>query len=153
VQDFLERPLVLENPSTYLAFAENSLSEWAFLSRMAEEADCGLLLDINNVYVCSVNHGFDPEEYIRSVPHDRIVQFHLAGHTNHGSHIVDTHDHPVPDPVWRLYDLAYKLTGGVSTLVEWDAKIPEFHVLHAEVLKARRFAEGDAVDGPREAVR
>jgi uncharacterized protein len=153
VQDFLERPLVLENPSTYLVFAENSLSEWAFLSRMAEEADCGLLLDVNNVYVCSVNHGFDPEEYIRSVPHDRIVQFHLAGHTNHGSHIVDTHDHPVPDPVWRLYDLAYKLTGGVSTLVEWDAKIPEFPVLHAEVLKARRLVEGGVAEGPREVVR
>ena len=151
VQDFLERPLVLENPSTYLAFAENAMSEWAFLSRMAEEADCGLLLDVNNVYVCSVNHGFDPEEYIRSVPHERIVQFHLAGHTHHGSHIVDTHDHPVSDPVWRLYDLAYKLTGGVSTLVEWDAKIPEFPVLHAQVLKARRFAAG-AADGPREAV-
>jgi hypothetical protein len=144
VQEFLERPLVLENPSTYLAFARNTLREWEFLARLAEEADCGLLLDVNNVYVCSVNHGFDAEEYLRMLPHARIVQFHLAGHTDHGTHLIDTHDHPVCDPVWRLYALAYRLTGGVSTLVEWDARIPEFPVLHAEVLKARRLAAAAA---------
>jgi uncharacterized protein len=106
---------------------------------MAEEADCGLLLDVNNVYVSSVNHDFDPEEFIRSLPHDRVVQFHLAGHTHLGTHVIDTHDGEVTDPVWRLYRLAHELTGGVSTLLEWDARIPPFPVLHAEVLKAKRY--------------
>jgi uncharacterized protein (UPF0276 family) len=139
VQDFLERPLVLENPSTYVTFRDSTMSEWEFLSRMAQEADCGLLLDVNNVYVSSFNHGFDPQEYLRSVPHERIVQFHLAGHTHCQTHIIDTHDHPVIERVWQLYRLAHELTGGVATLLEWDAKIPEFPVVHAEVLKARRF--------------
>jgi uncharacterized protein (UPF0276 family) len=139
VQDFLERPLVLENPSTYVTFRDSTMSEWEFLNRMAQEADCGLLLDVNNVYVSSFNHGFDPQEYLRSVPHERIVQFHLAGHTHCQTHIIDTHDHPVIERVWQLYRLAHELTGGVATLLEWDAKIPEFPVVHAEVLKARRF--------------
>jgi uncharacterized protein (UPF0276 family) len=138
LQDFLERPFVMENPSTYAGFTGSTLSEWEFLARMAREADCGLLLDVNNVYVSSVNHDFDPEEFIRSVPHERVVQFHLAGHTNMGTHLIDTHDGEVIDPVWKLYRLAHQLTGGVSTLLEWDAKIPPFPVLHAEVLKARR---------------
>lgn len=137
VQDVLERPLVLENPSSYVTFAASTMSEWEFLSRMAEEADCGLLLDVNNVYVSSVNHDFDAVEFIESVPHDRIVQFHLAGHTNMGDYCIDTHDGPVIDPVWELYRLADKLTENVSTLLEWDANIPEFDVLHAEVLKAK----------------
>jgi uncharacterized protein (UPF0276 family) len=138
LQDFLERPFVLENPSTYVGFTGSTLSEWEFIRRMAEEADCGLLLDVNNVYVSSVNHDFDPEEFIRSVPHERVVQFHLAGHSNHQTHLIDTHDNHVVDPVWKLYRLAHQLTGGVSTLLEWDAKIPPFPVLHAEVLKARQ---------------
>jgi uncharacterized protein (UPF0276 family) len=138
LQDFLERPFVLENPSTYVGFTGSTLSEWEFIARMAEEADCGLLLDVNNVYVSSVNHDFDPEEFIRSVPHERVVQFHLAGHTNRHTHLIDTHDSQVVDPVWRLYRLAHQLTGGVSTLLEWDAQIPPFPVLHAEVLKAKR---------------
>ena len=137
VQDFLERPLVLENPSTYVTFAGSTMSEWEFLTRLADEADCGLLLDVNNVYVSSVNHDFDPREYVDNVPHERIVQCHLAGHTNCGTHLIDTHDDHVIDPVWELYRLAHQLTGGVSTLLEWDARIPEFPVVHAEVLKAR----------------
>jgi uncharacterized protein (UPF0276 family) len=137
VQDVLERPLVLENPSTYVGFADDTMAEWEFLAEMAEQADCGLLLDVNNVYVSSVNHDFDPVEYIRSVPHERVVQFHLAGHTNFQTHLIDTHDGQVTDAVWELYRLARQLTGEVSTLVEWDAKIPEFSVVHAEVLKAR----------------
>jgi uncharacterized protein len=136
VQDFLECPLVLENPSTYVTFADSTIPEWEFLARMAEEADCGLLLDVNNVYVSSVNHDFDPVEFIESVPHDRVVQFHLAGHTNCRTHLIDTHDGPVIDPVWELYRLAHRLTGEASTLLEWDARIPEFPVVHAEVLKA-----------------
>jgi uncharacterized protein (UPF0276 family) len=139
VQDVLQRPLVLENPSSYVTFAASTMEEWEFLSHMAEEADCGLLLDVNNVFVSSVNHEFDPADYIRSVPHNRIVQFHLAGHTDRGTHLIDTHDNHVIDPVWELYRLAHQLTGGASTLLEWDANIPEFTVVHAEVLKSRQY--------------
>lgn len=137
VQDVLERPLVLENPSSYVGFADDTMREWEFLTEMAEQADCGLLLDVNNVYVSSVNHDFDPVEYIRSVPHERVLQFHLAGHTNCQTHLIDTHDGHVIEAVWELYRLARQLTGDVSTLLEWDAKIPAFPVVHAEVLKAR----------------
>jgi uncharacterized protein (UPF0276 family) len=148
VQDFLERPLVLENPSTYVTFADSTLSEWEFLSRMAEETDCGLLLDVNNVYVSSVNHDFDPAEYIRSVPHRRVVQFHLAGHTHCRTHLIDTHDDHVIDPVWELYRLAHQSTGGAATLLEWDARIPEFPVVHAEVLKARNYMTAELASAP-----
>jgi uncharacterized protein (UPF0276 family) len=142
VQEVLERPLILENPSTYVGFADSTMTEWEFLGRLAEETGCGLLLDVNNVYVSSVNHDFDPGEYIRNVPHSLVVQFHIAGHTHCGTHIIDTHDGPVIDPVWELYRLAHQLTGGVATLLEWDAKIPSFPEVHAEVLKAhRRVAE------------
>jgi uncharacterized protein (UPF0276 family) len=139
VQEFLERPLVLENPSSYVTFTHSTMPEWEFMSRMAEETDCGLLLDVNNVYVSSVNHDFDPIEYVENLPHKRIVQMHLAGHTNCGTHLIDTHDGQVIDPVWSLYRLAHERTGGVSSLLEWDAKIPPFPVVHAEVLKAREF--------------
>ena len=148
VQDVLERPLVLENPSTYLTFTSDTLAEWEFLTLMAGEAGCGLLLDVNNVYVSSRNHGFDPEAFIAAVPAERIVQFHLAGHTDCGTHLIDTHDGEVIDRVWRLYRQAYARTRGVSTLVEWDARIPHFDVLHAEVLKARAWATGDRADTP-----
>ena len=139
VQDVLERPFVLENPSSYVTFADSTMPEAEFISRMAEEADCGLLLDVNNVYVSSVNHDFDPVEYVRSVPHRRVVQCHLAGHTDCGTYRIDTHDSEVINPVWELYRLAHELTGGISTLLEWDAKIPRFEVVHAEVLKAKNF--------------
>lgn len=139
VQDFLERPLVLENPSSYVTFAASTLSEWEFLSRLTEETGCGLLLDVNNVYVSAVNHDFDPVEYLESLPHDHVVQFHLAGHTNCGTHLIDTHDGPVIDPVWRLYRQAHELTGGASTLLEWDARIPPFEEVHAEALKAEQW--------------
>jgi len=148
VQDFLERPLVLENPSSYATFAASTMPEWEFIARMAEDADCGLLLDVNNVYVSSVNHDFDPIEYVRSVPHHRIVQCHLAGHTNCRTHLIDTHDGEVIDPVWELYRLTHRLTGGVSTLLEWDAKIPPFPVVHAEVLKARTYMTAGLRDIP-----
>jgi uncharacterized protein (UPF0276 family) len=147
VQEILERPIVLENPSSYLTFAQSTLSEWEFLTRMTAETGCGLLLDVNNVYVSCINHGLDPVEFLRSLPHDRVVQFHLAGHTNCRTHLIDTHDGPVIDPVWDLYRLAHELTGGVSTLLEWDAKIPDFPTLHAEVLKARRSLSGQAFEG------
>jgi uncharacterized protein (UPF0276 family) len=143
VQEFLERPLVLENPSSYVTFADSTMPEWEFLTRMAEDADCGLLLDVNNVYVSSVNHDFDPVEYIKSVPHRRVVQFHLAGHTDCGTHRIDTHDNHVIDPVWELYRLAHRCTGGAATLLEWDARIPEFPVVHAEVLKAKQYMSAE----------
>ncbi len=146
VQEVLERQLVLENPSSYVEFVDSTMTEWEFITHMAAQADCGLLLDVNNVYVSSVNHNFDPVEYIESVPHERVVQFHLAGHTDMGDYCIDTHDGHVVDPVWDLYRQAYKLTGGVSTLLEWDAKIPPFPELHAEVLKARAYM-GDQLEG------
>lgn len=139
VQDFLERPLILENPSSYVEFQGSTMGEAEFVTRLAETTGCGLLLDVNNVYVSSFNHDLVPAEFIQSVPHDRIVQFHLAGHTNYTTHLIDTHDGQVIDPVWELYHLAHHLTGGVSTLLEWDADIPPFPVLHEEVLKAKRF--------------
>ena len=137
VQDILERPFVFENPSSYVEFQGATLKEWEFLTEMSEQTGCGLLLDVNNVYVSAFNHDFDAEEYVRNVPHDRVVQCHLAGHTHCGTHIVDTHDGRVIDPVWGLYRLAHELTSGVSTLLEWDASIPPFPEVHAEVLKAR----------------
>ncbi|MEA2231687.1 MAG: uncharacterized protein QOD83_1503 [Solirubrobacteraceae bacterium] len=142
VQDVLERPLVLENPSSYVTYVASTMTEWEFLSRMAEEADCGLLLDVANVRVSSVNHDFDALEYLRGLPHERIVQMHLAGHDDVGTHIVDTHDRGVCDEVWELYRVACELTGGVSTLIEWDDRLPAFAEVHAEVLKARRYVGG-----------
>ncbi len=140
VQERLERPLVLENPSSYVQFAGDTLTEWEFLAELASATGCGLLLDVNNVYVSSVNHDFDPEHYLRSIPPGRVVQVHLAGHTDAGTHLVDTHDGPVVERVWELYRLARRLVGPASTLVEWDARIPPFATLHAEVLKAREWA-------------
>lgn len=137
VQEFLERPLILENPSSYVTFRSSTMQEAEFLSQVAEQANCGILLDVNNVYVSSVNHEFDPVEYLRQIPANRVVQMHLAGHMNCGTHLIDTHDGPVIHPVWQLYRQASQLTGGVSTLLEWDAKIPSFPEMHAEALKAR----------------
>lgn len=148
VQDVLERPLVLENPSSYVTFAASTMSEAEFIVRMAEKADCGLLIDVNNTYVSSVNHDFDPIEYLDILPAERIVQFHLAGHTNMGTHLIDTHDGHVVDPVWNLYRHAHERTGGVSTLLEWDARIPPFPVVHAEVLKARDHMSREFVSDP-----
>ena len=146
VQEVLERPLVLENPSSYITFQDSTMNEWEFISRMAEEADCGLLLDVNNVYVSAFNHEFDPYEFLQSLPHERVVQFHLAGHLNCGTHCIDTHDGRVIDEVWALYNKAHELTGGVSTLLEWDVNIPAFDEMHAEVLKARDFLQhGQAI--------
>jgi uncharacterized protein (UPF0276 family) len=136
VSEILERPLVLENPSSYVEFAASTLTEWDFLKRVAEEADCGLLLDVNNVYVSSVNHSFDPRDYIDGIPAERVVQYHVAGHTHKGTHILDTHsDHALPE-VWELYRRAWARTGPTATLYEWDENIPEFDVVHAEARKA-----------------
>lgn len=137
VQDYLELPFALENVSSYLTYTQSTMTEWEFVTAVAEEADCGLLLDVNNIYVSSYNHGFDPMDYVRGVPHHRVVQMHLAGHTNMGKYIIDTHSGHVIDEVWRLYRKACELTGPVSTLIEWDDEIPPFEVLAAEADKAR----------------
>jgi uncharacterized protein (UPF0276 family) len=142
VQDYLERPLIIENPSTYLEFKESSIPEWKFLSILTEETGCGLLLDVNNVYVSAYNHGFEAEEYIQNLPAQKIVQIHLAGLTDCGDYLVDTHDQAVPTPVWHLYKLAQELCGGVSTLLEWDAQIPEYLDLVAELNKAKDVLDG-----------
>jgi uncharacterized protein len=137
VQEILETRLVLENVSSYLTYTASAMTEWEFLTAVVEEADCGILLDVNNIYVSSYNHGFDPRAYVDAVPHERIVQYHLAGHTNHGKYILDTHSDHVIDPVWDLYRRACEHTGPVSTLVEWDDDIPDFDTLAAEAEKAR----------------
>jgi uncharacterized protein (UPF0276 family) len=140
VQDILERPIGLENPSSYVEFARSTITEWDFLAQVAEEADCGLLLDANNIYVSSFNHGFDPFEYLDGIPHERVIQYHLAGHTNHGTHIIDTHSDHVIDAVWDIYAASVAKSGGRPTLLEWDENIPEFEVVHAEAEKARRYS-------------
>lgn len=139
VSDILERPLILENASTYAEFASSTMPEWEFFGRLMEEADCGMLLDVNNVYVSAFNHGFDPKAYLDAIDPSRVAQYHLAGHTNKGTHIVDTHNDHVIDPVWDLYRHSVARTGNLSTLLEWDADIPEFEVVHAEALKSRAF--------------
>ena len=144
ISEYLERPLVIENPSTYLEFSASNWTEWDFLAELAEQADCGILLDVNNVYVSSFNHGFDPRGYIDRIPADRVVQIHLAGHTNKGTHILDTHSDHVIDSVWELYRRAFQRFGSVSTLLEWDEAIPRFEVVHAEALKAREYRQAPA---------
>lgn len=144
VQDYLERPLIIENPSTYASFKNSTIKEWDFLRMMTEETGCGLLLDVNNVYVSSFNNDFDPVEYLEGIPFERVVQMHLAGHQNCGNYIIDTHDREVTDSVWKLFQMAWQRTGGVSTLLEWDGNIPEFDVYHAELLKARNFMSAHA---------
>ena len=137
VQDFLGAPLVLENPSSYAEFSQSSLGEAEFIAALLEEADARLLLDVNNVYVSAFNHGLEPLDYLRALPLDRVVQFHVAGHTHHGTHIVDTHIGPVPDDVWGLLGSAYALGARAPVLLEWDAEIPEFEVVHRDALRAR----------------
>lgn len=140
VQDFLESPLLLENPSSYVEFSGSTMTEYDFLARLCAEADCGLLLDVNNIYVASFNHGYDPKTYLDAIDPTRVVQFHVAGHTNNGTHIVDTHIGPVIEPVWELFRDAYARCGGASMLLEWDAEIPSFEATHAEALRAHDYA-------------
>jgi uncharacterized protein (UPF0276 family) len=142
VQHFLGTPIALENPSTYAELSGASMPEWEFLARLAELADCAILLDVNNVYVSALNHGFDPAVYLDAVPFDRVVQLHVAGHTDHGTHIIDSHIGPVVDPVWELLALAHRRAGGVPILLEWDAEIPAFEVVHREALRAREHIGG-----------
>lgn len=137
VQDYLKRPLVVENASTYVSFVESDMSEADFVREMAERADCLLLLDVNNVFVSSFNHGFDPIAFIDAVPVERVVQFHMAGHTDKGTHRVDTHDQPVCEEVWALYEHARRRFGDVSAMIERDDNFPPFSELLDELQQMR----------------
>lgn len=137
VQDTLGRQILIENVSSYLTYVHSTMPEWEFLAEIAQQADCGILLDVNNIYVSAFNHQFDPVAYIHHIPPARVGQIHLAGHSDKGTYLFDTHDGPVIDPVWNLYRLAVRHCGRVSTLVEWDDQIPEFQVVRAEAERAR----------------
>lgn len=140
VQDFLGRTMLFENVSSYISYRESEMTEWEFFDEVCNRAGCKMLLDINNIYVSARNHGFNPIDYLDGVAPERVQQFHLAGHSDFGDYIVDTHDHDVPDPVWRLYGEALKRFGPVSTMIERDDNIPEFSVLFAELAHARSIA-------------
>jgi uncharacterized protein (UPF0276 family) len=138
VQDCLGRPLLIENVSSYLQYRQSTLPEWEFLVAVAEQADCLILLDINNIHVSASNHGFDASRYLEGVPVTRVREMHLAGYEDHGSHLLDTHSRPVQPPVWELYDQALARFGPVPTLIEWDNAIPAFEVLHREAQRAQQ---------------
>lgn len=140
VQDVIERPLVLENVSSYLRSADDQFSEWQFLAALCELSGCELLLDVNNVYVSARNHGFEPWDFIGALPRQRIRQLHLAGHSDYGSYLIDTHDQPVSDPVWQLYQRTLRHLGPVSTLLERDDHYPPLAELLAELDRARAYA-------------
>ncbi|MCB1119441.1 MAG: DUF692 domain-containing protein [Chlamydiia bacterium] len=139
VQDYLELPFALENLSSYVAYRQDQMTEWEFYSAVVEKADIAMMLDVNNIYVSSRNHGFDPQEYIDNIPMERVIQIHLAGHTDKGDYVLDTHDNTVIDAVWELYGKVYPLTGGVSTLLEWDDNFLPFHDTWQEALKAKKY--------------
>jgi uncharacterized protein (UPF0276 family) len=138
-RDFLEVPIAIENISSYAEFRASQMTEWEFLNEVVERADCGILLDVNNIYVSSRNHDFDPLEYLNAVDPGRVAQIHIAGHSNYGKYLLDTHDHPVTGPVWKLYEHAVRGIGHAATLLEWDDRIPSFEEVHAEALKAGQF--------------
>ncbi|MFQ5760455.1 MAG: DUF692 domain-containing protein [Acidiferrobacterales bacterium] len=141
VQDYLGCQILMENVSSYVTYKQSMMSEWDFLSTVAERADCLILFDINNVYVSAFNHHFDPRTYIDAIPIERVQQFHLAGHNNYGDYIVDTHDRATIDAVWDLYAYAVRRFGQISTIIERDASIPRLEELLAEVDTSRRIAE------------
>jgi uncharacterized protein (UPF0276 family) len=144
-QDYLEVPICVENVSSYAEFHVSEMTEWEFLSEVVERADCGILLDINNIYVSAMNHNFDPYDYLNNVPHHRVGQIHIAGHSRYEKYILDTHDSPPIPPVWRMYAHALSLCGPTNTLLEWDANIPSFQQVHREAMRANRFLK--AVSG------
>lgn len=139
VQDFLELPFALENLSSYVAYTNDEMPEWEFYSAVVEKADIYMMLDVNNIYVSSRNHGFAPRQYYNNIPLHRVLQIHLAGHTDHGDYCLDTHDNYVRDEVWQIYAEVYPKTGGVSTLLEWDENFLPFKETWEEALKAKKF--------------
>ena len=138
-RDFLEVPIAVENVSSYAEFHASEMTEWEFLNEVVERADCGVLLDVNNIYVSSRNHEFDPNDYLNAVDPERVMQIHIAGHSKFEKYILDTHDHPVIGPVWKLYQKAIELCGPTPTLLEWDDRIPSFGEVHREALKAAKY--------------
>jgi uncharacterized protein (UPF0276 family) len=138
VQDTVGVPVAVENVSSYAEFHASEMTEWEFLCEVVERADCGILLDVNNIYVSSKNHDFDPYVYLDAVPTERVAQIHIAGHTKFERYILDTHDHPVLDPVWKMYAHAIARIGRTATLLEWDDRIPSFDEVHTEALKANQ---------------
>lgn len=137
-QDFLGRPLILENPSSYLRYRQSEMTEWEFIRELGRRTDCFFLIDINNIYISSKNLGFDPDDYLRGLPATRVAQLHLAGHSSGaGGLLIDTHDSLVCDEVWDLYSRAIRLWGQRPTLIEWDDRVPDFSVLESEARKAR----------------
>lgn len=141
VQDYLELPFALENLSSYVGFQKDEMTEWEFYSAIVEKADVFMMLDVNNIYVSSRNHGFDPEDYVRHIPLDRVLQIHLAGHSDYDAYVLDTHDNYVCDQVWDIYAKVYPKTGGVSTLLEWDDNFVSFQNTWDEALKAKQFQQ------------
>jgi uncharacterized protein (UPF0276 family) len=139
--DFLEVPICVENVSSYAEYHASEMTEWEFLSEVVESADCGILLDVNNIYVSSQNHNFNPYDYLNNIPHHRVGQIHIAGHSKFEKYTLDTHDHPVLDPVWKMYAHAVKQVGNTATLLEWDDRIPSFEEVHNEALKANKFRD------------
>ena len=140
VQDYLELPFALENLSSYVAYQKDEIPEWEFYASIVQKADIYMMLDVNNIYVSSRNHGFDPKNYTENIPLDRVVQIHLAGHSDHGTYVLDTHDHPVCDEVWKLYGEVIQKTGPLSTLLEWDDRFIPFDQTCQEALKAKKYA-------------
>lgn len=136
VQEILGRRILLENVSSYVTYKHSEMSEWEFLSALAQRADCGLLLDVNNIYVSATNHGFNPSQFIQAIPREKVYQMHLGGYSDVDGFFIDTHDHPISNPVWDLYKEAVQRFGAVPTLIEWDDKIPPFETLQAEAAKA-----------------
>jgi uncharacterized protein (UPF0276 family) len=147
-QDYLEIPVLVENISSYGQWKASELTEWEFLTEVVEKAGCGILLDVNNVYVTAANHGFDPYCYVDHIPLERVGQIHIAGHSKYQKLLLDTHDHPVADPVWNLYDYVIQKIGPVPTLLEWDDRIPPFQEVHDEALKAKKFLQERLQVGP-----
>ena len=141
VQDFLEIPFALENLSSYVAFKKDEMPEWEFYSAVIEKADISMMLDVNNIYVSSRNHDFDPHEYYKNIPIERVIQIHLAGHTDHGDYLLDTHDNYVCDQVWELYGEVVAKTGPISTLLEWDDNFISFDDTCKEALKAKKYLQ------------
>ncbi len=139
VQDYLELPFALENLSSYVAFKDDEMPEWEFYSAIVEKADIYMMLDVNNIYVSSRNHGFVPKDYYNNIPMERVIQIHIAGHTDHGDYVLDTHDNYVRNEVWDIYAEVYPRTGGVSTLLEWDDNFVSFQETWDEALKAKKF--------------
>jgi len=141
VQDFLQRPILMENVSSYISYTQSEMSEWEFLNTVAQQADCLILLDINNIYVSAINHQFDPIVYLDAIPKERVQQFHLAGHSDFGDYIIDTHDHDIRQEVWELYQYAVKRFGQVSCMIERDDNIPSLSELVQELQTARNLSQ------------